>query len=36
MKPIKKLSGMKGILKMSKKETRSVINKLRKEWDLEL
>ena len=36
MKPVKKLSEMKGVLKMSKKETRSVINKSRKEWDLEL
>ncbi len=36
MKPVKKLSEMKGMLKMSKKETRSVINRLRKEWDLEL
>ncbi len=36
MKPIKKLSEMKGMLKISKKETRDIINKLRKEWDLEL
>ncbi len=36
MKPIKKLSEMKGILKGSKLDTQKIIRELRKEWDLEL
>ena len=36
MKPIKKLSEMKGILKDSKSDTENIIRELRKEWDLEL
>jgi AbrB family looped-hinge helix DNA binding protein len=36
MKPIKKLSEMRGILKISRKETRKIIDDLRREWDLEL
>ncbi len=36
MKPIKKLSEMKGILKDSKFDTEKVIRELGREWDLEL
>ena len=36
MKPIKKLSEMKGILKGSKLDTQKIIREMRKEWDLEL
>jgi hypothetical protein len=36
MRPIKKLSEMKGILKDSKLNTEKIIRDLRKEWDLEL
>lgn len=36
MKPIKKLSEMKGILKDSKLDTEKIIRDLRREWDLEL
>lgn len=36
MKPVKKLSEMEGIMKGVKFDTDKVIEKLRKEWDLEL
>lgn len=36
MKPIRKLSEMKGILKNSKLDTKKIIRELRREWDLEL
>ena len=36
MKPIKRLSEMKGILNISKKEIRNTIDDLRKEWDIEI
>jgi len=36
MKPVKKLSEMKGILKASKADTERIIRELRKEWDIEL
>jgi len=36
MKPVKRLSEMKGILRISKKDTKKIIDKLRKEWDIEL
>ncbi|MBI4017994.1 MAG: AbrB/MazE/SpoVT family DNA-binding domain-containing protein [Candidatus Aenigmarchaeota archaeon] len=36
MKPVKKLSEMHGILKGVKFDTDKAIEKLRKEWDMEL
>ena len=36
MKPVKKLSEMKGILKASKADTERIIREMRKEWDIEL